>query len=56
MEMEISSNEQFFKLYSRGREAKNWDSIGAFDLSIDARDLPSPDHTGGVHNAFMTPT
>jgi hypothetical protein len=30
MEVEISFNVKFFKLYPRGREGKSWDNIGAF--------------------------
>ena len=34
MEMEISSNVKFSKLYPRGREAKNWGNIGDFRYVI----------------------
>jgi hypothetical protein len=32
MEVEISSNVKFLKLYPRGREARSWGCIGAFTL------------------------
>ncbi len=57
MEVEISSNVKFFKLYPRGREARSWGNIGAFRSTISqstAEIFLTPDHTGGVHNAFVT--
>jgi hypothetical protein len=57
MEVEISSNVQFFKLYMRGREARSWGKIGAFrffGLQSTAEIFLAPDHTGGVLSASMT--
>ena len=55
MEVEISSNVKFFKLYPRGRETRSWDSISAFKFvkSQTAKIFLTPDHTGDVHNASM---
>jgi hypothetical protein len=57
MEVEISSNMKFFKLYPRGREAKSWDNIGAFqyvNLQLTIEIFLAPDHPGGVYNALVT--
>ena len=57
MEVEISSNVKFFKLYPRGRESINWRSIRVFRLvrsQSTAEIFLAHNHTGGVHNALVT--
>ena len=56
MEVGISSNVKFFKLYPRGGEAKCRGKIGAFRYvrSQSAAEIYlAPDSTGGVHNAWV---
>ena len=58
MEVEVSSNLKFFKLYlRRRREAKSWGNIGAFrsvGSQLTSKIFQALDHTGGVHNASVT--
>lgn len=57
MEVEISSSVKFFGLYLRGREARCWGNIGAFEYVKSqsmVEILLTHDHTGGIHNASMT--
>ena len=53
MEVEISSNVKFFKLYPKGREVRSLGSIGAFrslTSQSTARISLACDHTGGVRS------
>ena len=57
MEVEISSNMKFNKLYLRGREAKSRDNIGAFKFVISQSTneiFLAPNHIGGVQSASVT--
>jgi len=57
MEVEISSNMKFIKLYPRGREAMSRGNIGAFRSLISqstAKTFLAHDHKVCVHNASMT--
>ena len=57
MEVEVSSNMKFFKLYPRGREVKRWGNIGAFRSLISqstTKIFLAHDRKGCVHNASMT--
>ena len=54
MEVEISSNMKFFKLYPRGKKARSWDNIGTFRSLISlstTKIFLACDHT----EAFTTP-
>ena len=55
MEVDITSNMKFLKLYSRGREAKNWGNIGTSRYVRSQSTVKislTPDHTVGVHNTL----
>ena len=53
MEVEISSNMKFFKLYPRGREARNIVAFRYVRSQSSAEIFLAHDHTGGVHIASM---
>jgi hypothetical protein len=57
VEVEISPNMKFFKLYPVGREATNWGRIGAFRSlrsQLTVKIFLACELMAGVHNASMT--
>jgi hypothetical protein len=57
MEVDISSNVKFSKLWPRGREAMSWGIIGAFRFvksQLTAEIFLASDHKGDVHIASVT--
>jgi hypothetical protein len=57
MEVEVSFNVKFFKLYLVGREAISWGNIGTFrslKSYLTAEIFLAHELMGGVHNASVT--